>query len=141
MDCPLCAALSRAESAETLLFEDELCRVVRVDDAFYPGFCRVLCKQHVAEMTELAPHQRHHLMDVVFATEQALRESMNPDKINLASFGNMVPHLHWHVIPRFRDDRHFPEPTWGAPQRNGAVHAAPPTAALARSIAAALTHG
>ena len=66
---------------------------------------------------------------------------VNPDKINLASLGNMVPHLHWHVIPRFRDDRHFPEPIWGAPQRNGAVHAAPPTAALARSIAAALTHG
>ena len=141
MDCPLCAALSRAESAETLLFEDDRCRVILVADEAYPGFCRVLWKRHVAEMTELAAAERHHLMDVVFATEQALRESMNPDKINLASLGNMVPHLHWHVIPRFRDDRHFPEPIWGAPQRNGAVHAAPPTAALARSIAAALTHG
>ncbi|MBS0544521.1 MAG: HIT family protein [Proteobacteria bacterium] len=139
MDCPLCAALSRAESAETLLFEDDRCRVIRVADEAYPGFCRVLWKRHVAEMTELAAAERHHLMDVVFATEQALRESMNPDKINLASFGNMVPHLHWHVIPRFRDDRHFPEPTWGTPQRDGAVHAAPPTAVLARSLADALT--
>jgi diadenosine tetraphosphate (Ap4A) HIT family hydrolase len=77
-------------------------------------------------------------MDVVLATEHALRELMRPDKVNLASFGNMVPHLHWHVIPRFRDDRHFPEPTWGTPQRAGAVHAAPSSEALARSIDAAL---
>ncbi|TAH47973.1 MAG: HIT family protein [Betaproteobacteria bacterium] len=139
MDCPLCTALSRAESPEVLLHEDERCRVIRVDDAAYPGFCRVIWNQHVAEMTELAPEARRHLMDVVFATEQALRELMRPDKINLASFGNMVPHLHWHVIPRFRDDRHFPEPTWGAPQRAGTVHAAPTTAALARAIATALT--
>ena len=141
MDCPLCAALSRAESPEVVLHEDDRCRVIRVDDPAYPGFCRVIWKQHVAEMTELAPDARRHLMDVVFATERALRELMQPDKINLASFGNMVPHLHWHVIPRFRDDRHFPEPTWGTPQRAGAVHTAPAAAVLSRALATALAHG
>jgi diadenosine tetraphosphate (Ap4A) HIT family hydrolase len=133
MDCPLCAARS-----EIVIREDARCRVVRVDDPAYPGFCRVIWTAHVAEMTDLAADDRRHLMDVVMATEHALRELMRPDKINLASFGNMVPHLHWHVIPRFRDDRHFPEPTWGKPQRAGAVHAAPSSEALARSIDAAL---
>ena len=36
-----------------------------------------------------------------------------PDKVNIASFGNMVPHLHWHIIPRFEVDRHYPNPIWG----------------------------
>ena len=51
------------------------------------------------------------------AVEQAVRQLFSPDKINLASFGNMVPHVHWHIIPRWRDDRHFPEPIWGRVQR------------------------
>ncbi|MGH6609869.1 MAG: HIT family protein, partial [Burkholderiaceae bacterium] len=47
----------------------------------------------------------------------AQREVLQPTKMNLASLGNMTPHLHWHVIPRFADDLHFPRPVWGAPQR------------------------
>ncbi|MNR61844.1 hypothetical protein D3C85_1837040 [compost metagenome] len=46
-----------------------------------------------------------------------MREVMTPDKVNLAAFGNMVPHLHWHIIPRYRWDTHFPEAIWAAPQR------------------------
>ena len=49
--------------------------------------------------------------------EDALRAVLAPAKINLASFGNMTPHLHWHVIPRFADDAHFPQPVWGTRQR------------------------
>ena len=49
--------------------------------------------------------------------EEAIRATMQADKMNLASLGNMTPHVHWHVIPRFRDDRHFPGPIWAAPQR------------------------
>jgi len=79
-----------------------------------------------------------HLFEVVMATEAALRSALHPDKINLASFGNMVPHLHWHVIPRYRDDRHFPESVWGSAQREGQVHAAADPVILARAIDAAL---
>jgi diadenosine tetraphosphate (Ap4A) HIT family hydrolase len=57
------------------------------------------------------------LMRVVFATEAAVRQGLKPDKINLASLGNLTPHLHWHVIPRFIDDRHFPQPIWSTAQR------------------------
>ncbi|MNY70008.1 hypothetical protein D3C86_2080460 [compost metagenome] len=49
--------------------------------------------------------------------ERTVREVMTPDKVNLAAFGNMVPHLHWHIIPRYRWDTHFPEAIWAAPQR------------------------
>ena len=67
--------------------------------------------------------ERDQLMAVVFAVEAAVRETMQPDKMNLASLGNMTPHVHWHVVPRFRDDRHFPNPIWAAPQRErGTAH-------------------
>ena len=106
--CPLCR-----EPGGEMLWRDELCRLVLVADADYPGTCRIIWKHHVAEMTDLDTTERRHLMSVVFAAEAALRATARPDKVNLASFGNVVPHLHWHVIPRWRDDRHFPNPVWG----------------------------
>jgi len=80
----------------------------------YPGFCRVIWRSHIGEMSDLAGPDRRHLMALVFATESALRRLYAPEKINLASLGNLVPHLHWHVIPRFRDDPNFPAPIWSA---------------------------
>lgn len=108
-----------------LLWQDDLCRVVLVDDADYPGFCRVILKRHVAEMTDLAAVERERLMQVVFTTEAAVRALLKPDKVNLASLGNVVPHLHWHVIPRFRNDRHFPNPIWGEAQRAATPNSPP----------------
>jgi len=113
--CELCA-----NEGGALLWRDELLRVVAVQDADYPGFCRVVLNRHSREMTDLADDERRRIMNAVFAVETALREAMNPDKINLACLGNLTPHVHWHVIPRFRDDRHFPAPIWAAPQREGA---------------------
>jgi diadenosine tetraphosphate (Ap4A) HIT family hydrolase len=111
--CPLCAA-----PTEIVLWRNDLCRVIAADEADYPGFLRVVVHDHVKEMTDLAPSDQIGLMRVVFAAEAALREVMQPSKINLASLGNVVPHLHWHVIPRFADDPHFPNPVWGARQRD-----------------------
>jgi diadenosine tetraphosphate (Ap4A) HIT family hydrolase len=134
MECPLCKP-----DAEALLWHDGSCRVIRVPDPDYAGYCRVIWREHVAEMSDLPAAAQRHLLHVVLATETALRQLMQPDKINLASFGNVVPHLHWHVIARFRDDRHFPQPVWGTPQRTGAAHGSPSDAALAAAIGAALT--
>lgn len=74
-------------------------------------------------MTDLGPADRAHLLDVVLAVEAVLRELLAPAKINLASLGNQVPHLHWHVIPRFADDAHYPDAVWAAPRRAGVAHA------------------
>jgi len=100
-----------------LLWQDGFCRIVLVDDQAYPGFCRVVLKRHVKEMTDLAPAERTRFMNAVFATEAALREILNPHKVNLASLGNVTQHLHWHVIPRHQDDRHYPRPIWAEPLR------------------------
>jgi diadenosine tetraphosphate (Ap4A) HIT family hydrolase len=106
-----------------VLWQDELCRVVLVEDRDYPGFCRVIWAKHVKEMTDLPEAQRRHLMDVVFVVESAVRHKLQPDKINLASLGNLTPHLHWHVIPRWRGDRNFPDSIWGEMQRDAQLAA------------------
>lgn len=98
-----------------------LWRVVAVEDAAFPGFCRVIWNAHVSEMTDLTAEHRALLMHVVWCVEAALREVLRPDKINVASIGNLTPHLHWHVIPRWRHDSHFPYPVWAEQQRPATV--------------------
>lgn len=118
--CPLCE-----ETAEVVIWSDAFCRVIWVDDANYPGFCRVILNAHIKEMTDLPPAERLRLMGVVFAVENAVREVVQPDKINLASLGNVVPHMHWHVIPRWRDDVNFPDAIWAAPRRAAVQRSVP----------------
>ncbi len=113
--CELCR-----EAGGEVLFQHPTLRVVLIDDALYPGFCRVVWQTHVAELTELVPAERALLMTAVCKVEQAMRQTMAPHKVNLASLGNMTPHLHWHVIPRHIDDAHFPQPVWGTRQRSTA---------------------
>lgn len=104
-----------------MLWESDKLRIVRVDDPDYPGFCRVIWQDHVREMSDLEPVDRQTVMKTVFIVETVIRALYQPDKINLASLGNMTPHVHWHVIPRWSDDKHFPQPIWAAPQRNVAA--------------------
>jgi diadenosine tetraphosphate (Ap4A) HIT family hydrolase len=129
MSCELCEGDGGA-----VLWRDELCRVVRVEG--HAGFVRVILNRHVKEMTDLA--ERERLMRVVFACESALRTLYKPDKINLASLGNAVPHLHWHVIARFADDAHYPDAIWAAPRRTARPRTAVADEVLARAIMAAL---
>jgi diadenosine tetraphosphate (Ap4A) HIT family hydrolase len=110
--CELCAN----DGGEVIHRHDKW-RVVLVDDPQYPGFCRVIWNAHAREMTDLAPQDRAGLMQAVWQVEAAVREIMQPEKVNLASLGNVVPHVHWHVIPRYADDAHFPGPVWAAQQR------------------------
>ena len=114
-DCVLCM-----QPGGEVLWDDGFARVVLVGDADHPGFCRVILTEHATEMTDLPDAERARLMNVVYAIEGLLRELLRPDKINLASFGNIVPHLHWHVIPRFADDPHFPHSVWSAKARGNA---------------------
>lgn len=108
-------ALCDGAGGEVLL-RTERWRLLLIDEANYPGFCRVVWHDHVREMTDLSDAERQEFMAAVWAVESVVREVMQPDKINLASLGNQVPHLHWHIIPRFTDDAHFPNPIWSAAQ-------------------------
>jgi diadenosine tetraphosphate (Ap4A) HIT family hydrolase len=112
MTCELCNG-----TGGELLWQGKFCRVVYVEEPGYPGYCRVIWQAHVKEMTDLSEAERRHFMEVVFGVESVLREHLDPLKMNLASLGNAVPHLHWHIVPRFEDDPHFPQPIWSTPRR------------------------
>lgn len=110
--CELCAL------SVPVVWAGDKFSVIAVDDASYPGFCRVIWRDHVREMSDLSQQDRLLLNDAVFKVEEAVREVMQPLKVNVASLGNVVPHLHWHVIPRFADDAHFPAPVWAQAVRS-----------------------
>jgi len=112
MACPLCA-----EDGGALVWRGERLRVIRAQEAGFPAFYRVVWNAHVAEFSDLAAVDRVHCMEAVALVEQALRQHLSPTKLNIAALGNMVPHLHWHVIARFDWDSHFPSPVWAAAQR------------------------
>jgi diadenosine tetraphosphate (Ap4A) HIT family hydrolase len=112
MNCVFCSG-----DGGQKVYDDGRCRVVIADEPF-TGFCRVVWNAHVREMTDLVDADRTHLMRVVFRVEDALRALLSPHKMNIASLGNIVPHVHWHVVPRFEDDSHFPNPIWGESQRD-----------------------
>lgn len=133
-DCELCR-----DPGGEVVWQDGLVRVVRVGDALYPAYCRVIWQRHVREMSDLPTAERRHFMALVFATEVALRRLVRPDKINLASLGNMTPHLHWHVVARFADDPHFPDAIWATARRpSRRTGAIPAREDLACAIAEAL---
>ena len=111
-DCLLCTTVGGK-----LIWENEQLRVIDAADALYPGFTRVIWQTHVCEMTDLNDQERGTIMRAVWTVESLMRQVLQPEKVNLASLGNMVAHVHWHVIPRYRDDAHFPDAVWAAKKR------------------------
>ena len=112
MTCALCET-----DGGTLVWRGDQLRLIRADEAGFPAFYRVVWNAHVAEFSDLSPAERQHCMDVVARVEQVLRTQLAPAKVNLAALGNMVPHLHWHVIARYDWDSHFPASVWANPLR------------------------
>ncbi|MES2886710.1 MAG: HIT family protein [Pseudomonadota bacterium] len=88
-------------------------RLVRVVDPAFPAYYRIIWSRHAAEMSDLSEPERQVCWAAMVAVERVLCQHLLPAKINWASFGNVVPHLHWHAIARFAWDAHFPNPVWG----------------------------
>ncbi len=124
--CELCNAEGGVPVARSARW-----RVVRVVDADFPAYYRLIWNEHVAELSDLSDGDRAACMDTVAAVERVLREQLRPTKVNLASLGNVVPHLHWHVIARFDWDSRFPQPVWAPVQRRTEP---PPAARLAAAL-------
>lgn len=112
MPCELCVSPHPKE-----LWRDASVYVIDASQAGLPGFIRVVLTRHIKEMTDLTKEERGHVMDVVFFIEGMMRRYFATEKINLAEFGNMTPHLHWHIIARFADDEYFPDSVWSLKRR------------------------
>jgi diadenosine tetraphosphate (Ap4A) HIT family hydrolase len=112
--CSLCETLGGH-----LVWQADAWRLVRVlNEPQFPAFYRLIWRSHVAEFSHLSAVEREHCMQIVACVESILIKNLAPTKINLAALGNSVPHLHWHIVARFAWDSHYPEPLWGARQRD-----------------------
>lgn len=111
-DCPLCS-----DDGGLLVFRHEKFRIIQAVEAGFPAFYRVVWNEHVTEFSDLSQRERELCMNAAVALELVLRSALSPQKMNLATLGNAVPHLHWHVIARFTWDSHFPGSVWAAQLR------------------------
>jgi diadenosine tetraphosphate (Ap4A) HIT family hydrolase len=100
-----------------VVFAGDRFRLVRADEPGYPAFYRVVWNEHVREFSDLGGADRLACMEAIAQVERVLRAQLQPAKVNIASLGNAVPHLHWHVIARFEWDPAWPAPVWAAAQR------------------------
>ena len=112
-NCALCSS-----HKYPIIWANDLLRIVLINDQNYRGYCRVDLINHIKEMSDLDEAIRNEFMGVIFQMEKIVKEYLQPDKINLASLGNITPHLHWHIIPRYLSDNHFPDSIWSEKKRN-----------------------
>lgn len=106
--CPLCHS-----AGGRIVFENPWLRVIHTEeDPSLPAFYRVIWRAHVREWSDLDAASQWHCMRAITAVEQAMRQTIAPHKINIASLGNMVAHLHWHIVARYEWDAYFPRPIW-----------------------------
>jgi diadenosine tetraphosphate (Ap4A) HIT family hydrolase len=106
-NCPLCKKIDYP-----IIWENNLFRLVLINDQKFPGYCRLETIEHIKELSDLEDNIQVELIKKIIQIEKVLRDLLNPDKINIASLGNVTPHLHWHIIPRYRKDSHFPNSIW-----------------------------
>ncbi|HHD82074.1 MAG TPA: HIT family protein [Campylobacterales bacterium] len=99
------------------VYENALIRV-ELEESEIP-WLKVFTKESYKEFSETPNEVKVEIFRVLDIIEKEMLDFFRPKKINLASFGNYVPHLHWHIIARFEEDSYFPEPMWGQKQREG----------------------
>lgn len=118
-DCPMC---TRWESdADLRIAELPHSYVILNRDQYFPGYTFVFTREHVTELFHLDRERRIAVMDEVSAVAVALHSVFRPDKMNYELLGNMVPHMHWHIVPRFRGEPLWPRPIWAEPHEESVL--------------------
>jgi len=100
-----------------ILYQDSLIRIEHHESSI--PWVKIFTQHPYKEMSEVPWELQLHIYKLLNIIEKEMIAFYNPTKINIASFGNYLPHLHWHIMARFELDSHFPEPMWGVQQREG----------------------
>jgi len=112
-DCPMCLSIAPG-SAENLNANIVVTlssgNVHLQDDADYRGYCILILHRHAVEIHELSADERTQWIEDMARIGSAITAVCQPVKLNYSMLGNMVPHLHCHIMPRY-----FSDPEWGGP--------------------------
>ena len=99
----------------SIIYENQNIRI-EVENSEIP-WLKIFTQKPYKEMSEVPAIVRFEIYELLDLIEKEMLSYFNPSKINIASFGNYVPHVHWHIMSRFKEDSYFPEPMWGTKQR------------------------
>ncbi len=103
----------------SLLYANEYIKI-ETENAEIP-WLKIFTKKPYKEMSEVPKTVRHEIYDLLDTIEKKMLSYYTPTKINIASFGNYMPHVHWHIMARFEEDSFYPEPMWGSKQRESTL--------------------
>lgn len=112
-NCPMCQRW--IDDADLRIVEMTHSYVVLNRDQYFPGYTLLFTKEHVTELFHLDRTVRAGLTEEVSRVAEALYGAFSPAKINYELLGNMVPHIHWHIVPRFVSEPLWPRPIWAEP--------------------------
>ena len=112
-DCPMCRRWDA--DSDLRIIELPHSYVILNRDQYFPGYTLLFTKSHVTELFHLDRDVRTALMEEISLVAGALYTIYTPDKINYELLGNMVPHIHWHIVPRFSSEPLWPRPIWAEP--------------------------
>lgn len=94
---------------------------IEKENALIP-WVKIFTQKPYKELSDCDSVTQEVLLKAMLVVEETMRFYYNPKKINIAMFGNYIPHLHIHVMARFEEDSHFPESMWGIKQRESNLH-------------------
>jgi len=97
------------------IYENKNIRI-EVEESEIP-WLKIFTQNPYKEMSEVPAEIKFEIYDLLDIIEKEMIAYYDPKKINIASFGNYMPHVHWHIMARFEEDSFFPEPMWGKKQR------------------------
>jgi len=113
--CKFCDVIA-GRTKRDILFQDSWV-VVFLGRPHHLGHTQVVLRQHKEDLTALSEKELHAFIDRMVMVARVLEKALKPDKLNYELFGNWVPHLHWHILPRFKTDPDFGNPP-GEPLRS-----------------------
>ncbi|WP_187647171.1 HIT family protein [Nitrosophilus labii] len=103
-----------------MIYENDFI-IVEVHESEIP-WLKIFAKKKCKEMSECDEETKRHIFKALELIEKEMIKYFKPYKINIASFGNYVPQVHWHIMSRFKEDNYFPEPMWGKKQREAVLN-------------------
>ena len=102
------------------LFKNDLIKI-EIEQSEIP-WLKIFTNESIKEFSECNNETKQEIWKYLDLIEKEMLNHFKPDKINIASFGNYVPHVHFHIMARFKEDSFFPEPMWGKKQREAKLN-------------------
>ena len=91
----------------------ELCQLRLMNNSDFPWVILVPEKNDIVEIMDLKANEFNKLNSEILQVAKIIKSVFNPDKLNIATLGNIVPQMHIHIVARFKNDKLFPKPVWG----------------------------